>query len=98
MTPEEIKITQDDYNIAGIYTYADLLKRMQSGLKFGTVSTYRDGTQQYNAVLSADAHYIRWNRYGSSAHRANVKELQFIIETVFEMTLPQFIRAFVWAY
>lgn len=98
MTPEEIKITQDDYNLAGIYTYADLLKWMQGGLKFGTVSTYRDGTKGIDTVLSADSRLIRWNHYGSSANSATPKSMQFVIEQIFRMTLPQFIRAFVWFY
>ena len=87
---------EDDYNIAGVYTYADLLAAMQRGWKFCEVETYRDGTKNLFTVCSADRFYIRWNRYGSSAHRATVKEMQFVVEVIFKMTLPEFIRAFVW--
>lgn len=87
---------EDDYNIAGVYTYADLLAAMQRGWKFCEVVTYRDGTKNLHTVCSANAHYIHWNHYGSSANSATAKEMQFVIEVIFEMTLPEFIRAFVW--
>lgn len=87
---------EDDYNIAGVYTYADLLAAMQRGWKFCTVSTYRDGTKNLHTVCSADAHLIRWNHYGSSANEATAKDMQFVVEVIFKMTLPEFIRAFVW--
>lgn len=88
--------TQEDFNIAGVYTYEDLLKAMQRGWKFCEVTTYYDGTKNLHTVCSADAHLIRWNHYGSSANSANAKEMQFVVEVIFRMTLPEFIRAFVW--
>lgn len=87
---------EDDYNIAGVYTYADLLAAMQRGWKFCEVVTYRDGTKNLHTVCSADAHLIRWNHYGSSANEATAKDMQFVVEVIFKMTLPEFIRAFVW--
>lgn len=88
--------TQEDFNIAGVYTYEDLLKAMQRGWKFCEVTTYYDGTKNLHTVCSADAHLIRWNHYGSSANEATAKGMQFVIEKIFSMTLPEFIRAFVW--
>ena len=87
-----------DFNIAGVYTYADLLRELQSGIRFCEVTTYRDGTKNLHTVCSADANLIRWNHYGSSANEATPHDMQFVVEVIFKMSLSEFTRAFVWAY
>lgn len=89
--------TQEDFNLAGVYTYDDLLDALKRGWKFGKVVTYHDGTQNLHTVLKADDKYIYWNYYGSSANDATTEGMQFVIEHIFKTTLPEFIRAFIWA-
>lgn len=91
-------MTPENYNLAGIYTYTSLLEHMQAGMRFASVTTYRDGTQGLHTVLSADARLIRWNHYGSSANHATPQQLKFVIETLFKMSLPEFLRAYVWVW
>lgn len=88
--------TQEDFNLAGVYTYDDLLDALKQGWRFGKVVTYRDGTQNLHTVLRADDRCIYWNHCGSSANEATAKGMQFVIEKIFRMTLPEFIRAFIW--
>lgn len=92
------KYDVDDYNIMGIHTYGDLLRKLQGGLKFGYVSTMRDGTKDINTVLSADEHYIRWHHYGSSANQATAKDMKWVIETIFKTDLANFIREYIHYY
>lgn len=91
-------MANNDFNLAGVYTYADLLRELQSGIRFCEVMTYRDGTKNLHTICSADADLIRWNHYGSSANEATPYDMQFVVEVIFKMTLPEFIRAFIWAY
>lgn len=87
---------EDDFNLAGIYNYQDLLRHLQDGLRFARTITYRDGTTNLWYVLRADDRYIYWNNYGSSAQSATAKDMKFVIERIFNMDLPTFLRAFVW--
>lgn len=91
-------MTPENYNLAGIYTYGALLEHLQAGMKFASVTTYRDGTKQLDTVLSADNRLIRWHHYGSSANHATPDQLKFVIEQLFKMTLPEFLRAYVWVW
>ena len=87
----------EDFNLAGIETYADLLRWLQGGTRFGEVSTYRDGTKNLRIVLRADEHYIYWRNFGSSANRATPKDMEFVITRIFGTTLPKFLHTYVWA-
>lgn len=89
--------SDEDFNLAGIYTYGDLLGYLQRGHRFCEVMTYRDGTKNLKTVLSADDRYIHWHYYGSSANSATAKDMKFVITKIFDTTLPEFLRKFVWA-
>ena len=89
---------EEDYNLAGIYTYDDLLQHMQNGLRFCELTTYRDDTKHLWEVLRADERYIYWRNYGSSANSATAKDMEFVIERIFETTLPEFLRKYIWVY
>ena len=86
-----------EFNLMGIHSYADLLRALQRGHKLCRVMELRDGTKCLDVKVSADAQYIRWNNYGSSANRATAREMEFVVTRIFQMTLNEFIRAFVWA-
>lgn len=45
--------------------------------------------------LSPDYKYIRWNHYGSSANKNNIKELFWIITTIFEMSPVEFLNRYI---
>ena len=89
---------EEDFNLAGIYTYGDLLRHMQQGLRFCELTTYRDGTKNLWQVLSADGRYIYWRNYGSSANSATAKDMKFVVERIFKTTLPEFLRKYIWVY
>lgn len=93
----QVQAEDDDFNLAGIHTFDDLLRHLQRGNRFCELITYRDGTKQLDTVLRADDHYIYWHNYGSSAHRATPRDMEFIVTKIFRMSLPKFLRRYVWA-
>lgn len=86
-----------EFNLLGIHSYSDLLNALQSGWKLCSVEEYRDGTKGLNTRVSADAHYIRWNNFGSSANKATARDMEFVVTQIFETNLDEFIRRFIWA-
>lgn len=86
-----------NFNLAGIYTFDDLLKALQRGRRFCEVVTYRDGTKNLKTVLSADEEYIYWNNFGSSANEATPHGMEYVVTQIFENDLPTFLRRYVWA-
>lgn len=84
-----------EFNLLGIYTYADLLSYLQKGYRAYVVRTHWDGTKYLDDVCHADSRYIYWNAFGSSANRATAKDMQFVVEKIFRTTLDEFIRYFI---
>ena len=87
---------ENEFNLSGIYSYKDLLDRLNGGLRFGEVMEYRDGTKNIHIVLRADERYIYWHHYGSSANSTTERDMKFVIEQIFRMDLPTFIRKYVF--
>lgn len=50
----------------------------------------------FNTVLyvSENNKYIRWQHYGSSANKNTIKDLQWIIETIFKTTPEEFAKKY----
>ena len=87
-----------EFNIIGIYNYADLLENLQRGYRLCSVEEYRDGTKGLQTRVHADECYIYWNHYGSSANLATAREMEFVVTQIFQTTLEEFIRKFVWDF
>ena len=69
------------------YIYDKLI----AGECFGTIEPHRLGGTYFWDVLWADAEYIHWKHYGSSANKLSLENLKWILTTIFKMTPEQFI-------
>ena len=85
-----------EFNLLGIHTYADLLENLQNGFKLCDVEEYRDGTKGLRTRVYANANFIHWNNYGSSTQRATERDMEFVVTQIFQTTLDEFIRRFIW--
>ena len=48
----------------------------------------------FDTVLSANKQYIYWQRFGSSANKNTVKDLEWILENIFELSPEKFIEKY----
>ena len=72
-----------------------IYKHLKAGHKFGKwIDNVRYPYFEVNLVMSLDGKYWRWQKYGSSANRANKKELKWVIETVFNMKPVVFLEEY----
>lgn len=70
---------------------------LMNGMKYGYVVKGKNIRYPYwHEVLGKHwcKPYFFWNNYGSSANRANKKELKFIIEVIFKMTPEEFVKKY----
>lgn len=72
-----------------------IYKHLKAGHKFGKwIDNVRYPYFEVNLVMSPDEKYWRWQNYGSSANRANKKELKWVIETIFKMKPVDFLEEY----
>lgn len=81
----------------------DIMRDLKDGYSFGkdcTWSYYRNAPLDYPyfgtaLFLSADRKYIHWQHFGSSANKATLKDLLWIITVIFETTPSGFLREYI---
>lgn len=72
-----------------------IYKHLKLGRRFGKwIPNVRYPYFNVNLVMSPDEKYWRWQNYGSSANRANKKELKWVIETIFKMKPIEFLEEY----
>lgn len=79
-----------------IETYEDLLNALQRGWKLCSILTFDDGTQHLYTKLCADARYIYWHHFGSSADLATARDMEFVVTVIFGMTLEEITTKYIW--
>jgi len=67
----------------------EIYTNLNNGIKYGKMYTYGFS---YNLTLSLNGKYICWQHYGSSANKNTLKELAWVIETIFKTTPREFIE------
>lgn len=78
-----------------------IMRSLREGYSFGTdrIDGYR--FPFYSMVLdlqysqASKRNVIYWRHYGQSANAANLKELRWIIETIFKTTPVEFLRTYI---
>jgi len=70
-----------------------IFKELKRGEQFGNIMEHRLGGTFFWTVLSMspDGMYIRWTDYGSSANKATLKELKWILSEIFKTTPEEFL-------
>ena len=65
--------------------------RLLAGESFGKIDQHRQGGTYFWDVLYFDGTYICWRHYGSSANKASLQNLKWIMTNIFNMTPEQFL-------
>lgn len=76
-----------------------MIKTIYENINSGKVYGYMFTNCRYpffDTVLSVSENnkYIRWQHYGSSANKNTIKELQWLIETIFKTTPEEFAKKY----
>ena len=68
-----------------------IYNKLIDGEIFGSIRKSSLGGTYFWDVLSSNGKYIRWTHYGSSANKATLEELRWILTEIFEMTPEEFL-------
>lgn len=78
--------------------YSDALKRIYKNINAGKSYGYNVVNVQYpyfsDVLYKTRSGFIGWTRYGSSANKNTLKELQWIITVIFKTTPEDFEKAY----
>lgn len=80
-------------------TTKDIYNNLQQGKVYGQTMkalnpAIGDTIFFTNLSVSPDGKYIRWMHAGSSANKNTLKELEWILGTIFKMTADEFTNSF----
>lgn len=70
----------------------EIYNNLNSGVIYGKMYNYGFSSNMY---VSVGGKYIVWNNYGQSAEKNTLKDLAWLIETIFETTPREFIETHV---
>ena len=70
-----------------------IYEELMAGESYGEIVT-NCRYPHFHYVLWKQFGFFHWNHYGSSANKATVEDLRWIIEHVFKMTAEQFAKTY----
>ena len=72
---------------------------LQNDFIYGDWSRYPNGERYFrdNMYVTDDGKYIHWENYGASAVRNNLRDLSWLIKTIFDTTPEDFIKDYLKA-
>lgn len=65
--------------------------KLMNGESFGSIEPHRLGGTYFWLVLYSDGQFIYWTHYGSSANKASLENLKWILQEIFQLTPEQFL-------